>query len=276
MFEELIDSIISKCNPKNELGWLLDAEHFFCENKSWLASSADFADEPRYLLELKALLAPSVGSFKQLRNIMREVWGELCWSNFEASAINEYREASVLKFITVARGGSSSMTGRMLISGAHYFELVRRNENHLHRRLPTIPFEVDFSNLDPIQQSFSQLSEERAEKDWDDDKLLIPEILSLLKRVEHCVLHGKGQFLASEISQDALRYNLEALARTTSRVSFHRTDIAEWRHSLLKIAHPANKPWNQDPEFIWEAVQVHVLKLLPIIEQYRRAYDGAV
>lgn len=273
LFEQVVDLIVSSHKAGDRVGWLLDANHYFGEHKAWLTFTAEFTGNPRCLLELKAFVAPTVQSFDQLRRIMHEISTELCW-NFQATAFEIYREASILRFATI--GSSHAMTGRMIVSGDHYYELARRNENRLHRRLPSFPFDLDFSDLELQLRSPDEQSVYEVENNWNELKLLIPEIVALIEKIERCVSAGKENFLESETSQDALRFNLDVLSRVTAQVSFLRTDIAEWRRDMLQVAHPATRPWNRDSETIWKTAERHVSKLLPIIEKYRMQHDQGI
>lgn len=274
VFEQIVEQIASSQRTGGCDGWLIDAKHYFGENQAWLASSAEVTNDPRCLLALKAVVAPTVESIVQLERILREIWIELCCPDFEATAFETYREASILHFATA--GASSAITGRMIVSGSHYFELVRRKENRARRRLPVIPFDVDFSDLEQrLLNDHERLALEE-ECNWSEDKTLIPEILALVKRTEHVISVGKKQFLGSEISQDALRFNLDALCRTIVKISFGRTDVEEWRRNLLKIVHPSTRPWNRDAEAIWEMAEQEVPKLLPLIQKYQLENDYTV
>lgn len=268
MIEQTVDYILSKNNPECADGWLADAEHYFCDHVAWSAASAERTNDPRCLLELKAIVSTSVESLQKLRAIADEIWKELAWSHYQASGHTAYREASVLRFITVVRDDSSCTTGRMIIGGDHYGELVRRAENKSRRALPQIPFEIDLSELDAKILNPDQLAAFRHSNDWNEDKLLIPQIIGIIRRIEECMV-DEPTFFASEVNQDALRFNLDALSRATGALSFGRTDVAEWRSALLKVVHPSTKPWTQEPKLIFALAEEQVPKLLPLIENYR-------
>lgn len=268
MIEQTIDYILSKSTSGCADGWLADAEHYFCEHVAWTAASANRTNDPRCLLELKAIASSSVESLQNLRAIEEGIWKELAWSHYQASGHTAYREASVLRFVTVVRDDSSCTTGRMIIGGDHYSELVRRAENKSRRALPQLPFEIDLSELDSKILSPDQLLAVRRSNDWNEDELLIPQIIGIIKRIEECIF-DEATFLASEVNQDALRFNLDALSRATGSLSFGRTDVAEWRSALLKVVHPSTKPWTQEPKVIFALAEEQVPKLLPLIENYR-------
>ncbi|MBX9668542.1 MAG: hypothetical protein K2X93_13035 [Candidatus Obscuribacterales bacterium] len=156
----------------------------------------------------------------------------------------------------------------MIIGGDHYSELVRRAENKSRRALPQIPFKIDLSELDAKILNPEQSAAVRYSNDWNEDKLLIPQIINIVKRIEECIDDEKS-FLVSEVNQDALRFNLDALSRATGSLSFGRTDVAEWRSALLKVVHPSAKPWTQEPKVIFALAEEQVPKLLPLIETYR-------
>lgn len=266
MIEQTIDFIISTCKPQCSEGWLDDANHFFGENKAWTNSNAVVTKDARCLLELKAIVSPSVNSLRDLRIIQREIWQNLAWSSFEASAINDYHEASVLRFITVVKGNSSCTTGRMIIAGDHYHELVRRAENHRRSELPRLPFTLDLSDLETQLLIREQVVTLRRANDWNEDKLLIPDIRTLIQRIENCIAAGKQSFFDSTVSQDALRFNLDALTRITGKFSMGRSDVFQWRKQLLEVCDPATRPWQRDAIKLWTMAEEHVPRLLPLID----------
>ncbi len=122
MIEQIISEVIARNRAACGQGWLEDARHYFCEHEAWHKASAFERTDEHCVLELKSTVSPALSSLGELRSIQQKIWLEMAFSYFEASSVIFYKEASVLRFVTLANKTSTCLTGRMIVAEGTTFD----------------------------------------------------------------------------------------------------------------------------------------------------------
>lgn len=109
-------------------GFFHDVDNYFCCSGSMVAASSELINEPLCMLELKGRVGESFSSMRDMATLMYAIWGELSYNAFEASSCIHYRQASVLRFVTVPSFQDYYISGRMVVSSVKQEQLVEQFE----------------------------------------------------------------------------------------------------------------------------------------------------
>ena len=271
MIEHTIERIAATLPAACPDGWLYDAKHYFCEHKAWTKATVFRREEHCCMLELKALVSEEVESLHELRRVLLEIWQNLAWQYFEASAFVSYKEAAVLRFITVNRNEKSYLAGRMIVGGNHYYELTRRWAGKFQHSevIQDAPFEVNFADMDNgvLLLKESELLSKTA--DWAEDEVLIAELKKVIRKLDSYTASGNEGDVKS---RDAALFNVSALVRITGRLKNSLHELSDWRQSARAVLN-LDKPWLVDDEAVWNISRLTISKLPAIIERYGSKFE---
>lgn len=144
MIEEVISSVIenmrSSSNDVSE-GFFLDVDHFLEECQALQSVQVESSSDPRSLVVATAEVDPSVDSIQDLTFALKEVWAAIAYLHFEATSIQWFKEATVLRFVTVISDDNYYVTGTIRVAGPHYPLLAQRFERDfgdMHGPLPNL------------------------------------------------------------------------------------------------------------------------------------------
>jgi uncharacterized protein with HEPN domain len=259
MIEDVIKHLMATVPAVCEDGWLDDAGHYFCHAEGLSKAAAFKREQPDCLLELKGIVSPSVSTLIDLRTLQQRVWQNLAFSTFEASSVTFYREASVLRFIT-AHNKSSCLTGRMVIGGNHYYELVRRSEQSQAdnrkqsklNRLPSAPFQVDFADLDEYVLSVQEAQARNELATAADHQVRLSAALRTVEQITQYISTSKEEDLKSALIREALMFNLQQLFRQCHYFELRRyAGAKEWSNRLRAIPGFVQAPESVDAALVW-------------------------
>lgn len=124
-----IEDAYPPVDPGNK--FFKEVDHFFCGNESFKRASSELVDEPLCMLELKAQVRETFTSFKDIASLMYEIWRELAYDHFEASSCTHYRQASVLKFVTVPSFQDYYISGHMIVNAVKQEHIAAQYEKDL-------------------------------------------------------------------------------------------------------------------------------------------------
>ena len=145
VFESVISEVVSTASASsgdNLTGFVYDAEHYLSENEVLVDVSVRRTAEPRCLLVIDARVTDKATTLQDVASTLREAWVSLAYAEFEASSCAWYREATLLRFVTVMSGPRLFVTGRVIASGGPYDRLVERfvrEFGELHGPLDSVP-----------------------------------------------------------------------------------------------------------------------------------------
>ena len=131
MIESVIQHVLSRTRPSSGddlLGFTIDADYFFGECDLLAEATVAETREPSCMLELSAMLRPHVSALHQVRHALADIWQNLHYQHFEATAWTFDPRAVSLRFVTVVSGGQFCVTGRMRVGGPHYERLHRKGK----------------------------------------------------------------------------------------------------------------------------------------------------
>jgi hypothetical protein len=147
MIEDVISGIVARLRPSSGddlSGFLHDADYALSELESGVFSSADVlsSEDPRSLVNARIIVSPSVASLQDVSQALLRAFGFMAYPHFQASNVQWYREATVLRFITIISGDAFYVTGTLTATGPEYPKLVKsfdRDFGALHGLVPPLP-----------------------------------------------------------------------------------------------------------------------------------------
>lgn len=146
MIERVISDIVRSIPPSsgdNLTGFVIDADHFFGQCEALESVAVNRSPNPLSLLEIRANAAMSVDTVQDLSRSLIDAWESIAYGHFQASAVHFYKEATVLRFITVISGDAFYVSGIVHVAGPNYPNLAQR-------------FERDFGAMHGPLSSFSR------------------------------------------------------------------------------------------------------------------------
>ncbi len=144
MIERVIADIASRLPPSsgdNLTGFVIDADHFLDACESLESVNVDRSTNPSSLLEIRAEAAASVNAVQEISHALLDAWQSIAYTDFQASAVLLYKEATVLRFVTVISGDAFYVSGTVRVAGPHYPALVQRYDRDFgasHGPLPSL------------------------------------------------------------------------------------------------------------------------------------------
>lgn len=139
MIETVIDQVAGQLPPiagDNLLGFRYDVEEALRHGDWCHGHSLTVVEEPRCLLRIELEVAEGVASLQELTSGLVGLWTYVAYKDFEASSIRWYREAAVLRFVTINPLGPYFVAGRVRVAGAHYEPLAEAFERRFHALKP--------------------------------------------------------------------------------------------------------------------------------------------
>jgi hypothetical protein len=146
MIEDVIRLVVARLRAStgdNLLGFLYDAEHALAEVHSAAFSSVEIfsSQEPTALVKARLVVSPIVATLQEVSQALSSAFQFVAYNHFQASALKWYREATVLRFVTVM-SADIYVTGWLTVAGAHYPRLIEafeRDFGALHGPILTCP-----------------------------------------------------------------------------------------------------------------------------------------
>jgi hypothetical protein len=107
-------------------GFEIDTEEFL--GRSFPDPIIRRTKEPTCVIDARATVGTGLSSLQDVSHELTTVWNAIAYSSFEASAIEWHRNATVLRFVTVISNEAFCVTGRIVVSGGPYDQLVEAFE----------------------------------------------------------------------------------------------------------------------------------------------------
>lgn len=142
LIESLIADITGRIPPSagdNLTGFVIDAEYFLDNSEAFESVHIERSKNLDSLLEIHAEVAASISSVQEIHHRLLGAWQSIAYSNFEASAVHYYREATVFRFVTVISHDAFYVSGMIRVAGPHYPTLVQRYNRNLGASLGSLP-----------------------------------------------------------------------------------------------------------------------------------------
>ena len=141
MIERTIKLVVEGVPPSsgNDLvGFSIDVDHFFSADELFDDVQVKQTDQPSELLRVRVKLVSRAIRMHEISASLCAIWSRLGYPHFEASSVTRYREAVVMRFVTVMSGERLAVTGTAIVSGPTYADAVREFE-HGFSKLPPYP-----------------------------------------------------------------------------------------------------------------------------------------
>ena len=136
MIERVIADIAGRLAPSSGdslTGFVIDADHFLGASEALQSVTVKRSTSPSSLIEVRADAARSIETVQELSRALTEAWQALSYPHFQASAVHFYKQATVLRFVTVISGDRFYVSGTVRVAGPHYPNLVQRYERDFGR-----------------------------------------------------------------------------------------------------------------------------------------------
>jgi hypothetical protein len=119
---EIIDALLrkSKLGRQDLSGFIIDLEHPF-ENVTELRSFV--ARETGDKTDMVAVALTTVDgakSIQQITYLLQHAWAEACFFDFQASSVQIYCDAVIMRFVTADEDDKFLYTGSITVSGGNY------------------------------------------------------------------------------------------------------------------------------------------------------------
>jgi hypothetical protein len=137
MIERVIDQIASSHRPStgDDLsGFVHDLDWALEDGEEFESFEVHETSDPRELIRVQAVFKPGAVNIQALGQALDRVWSSVGYQFFRASSLTRYRDATVLRFVTVIGAESFFVAGSLRVTASDYATLVSQ-------------FEKDFESL---------------------------------------------------------------------------------------------------------------------------------
>ena len=127
MIPELIARLRETIPPSegdNLLGFQMDCDVFFGEADSIDDVAVAKTTDPYELLRIRVRLGPSAATLQDVSRALTTAWQSVAYSDFQATSLEWFQEATVLRFVTVIGGARFYVSGCAIATGPTYPSLV--------------------------------------------------------------------------------------------------------------------------------------------------------
>ena len=131
IIEDTIRRVASSVPPSmgdNLLGFRIDMD-LALEGQVLLEShDLTVSDSPLSMINVTATLATDVERLAAVAQMLRAIWDAVAYRHFEASSVQQFRDATILRFITVISDDAFFVSGTVRVKGDSYPRLVANYE----------------------------------------------------------------------------------------------------------------------------------------------------
>lgn len=129
--DDVIARVLAWAKPSsgdNLLGFEIDAEHAFASTEIFDTIRIEETSDPSCLLRVHLTAAGDTQALQDISSALRKAWSQLVYLGFEANAIEQYRDAVVMRFVTATGDGKLCVTGEAIATSSNYEQLVEDYE----------------------------------------------------------------------------------------------------------------------------------------------------
>ena len=133
MIDDVIERVLAWASPSdgdNLLGFALDAEHAFENTGVFDSVGVECTNDPSRLLVVRLIATETTPTLQHIAIALREAWSGLYYLGFEASVMEQYRDAIVMRFVTANATGALCVTGEVIATSPVYERLVAVHEEN--------------------------------------------------------------------------------------------------------------------------------------------------
>jgi hypothetical protein len=150
MIEFLIKQIAEKIPPSpgaNLSGFTQDLDYALWKSKDIITSyKISTTKHPHRLITIEAEIADSVKDLQKVFEIVETIWASVIYRYFEASSYQYYKEAAVLRFVTIASSEQFFVSGAIFLQGEKYHKLISERQQKIERSYDSLPSMTPFEN----------------------------------------------------------------------------------------------------------------------------------
>jgi hypothetical protein len=269
LIEQIIDEVLRTHKADRAVGWLYDANHYFDEDPAWEIAKSVLNDDPRCVLEMKAILQQNCPTLSDVQLAMQRIWSKMSWYYWNSTSFTFYNQAAVLRFATMSHGKSSCLTGRMIVAGNRYLEVLHENRHPQKAAFKDAPFDIDFSDVQPEYVYEEDLDMAALDRQLDSETLEKLELgLKTLSRIVDC-----GS-INSQAMVDSSAMNILLLMQLCNRLRHRDAAIVQWRRDLAakQISFDLDALHNVPHGEIHKAAVTLCTDLKALTDSYRREW----
>jgi hypothetical protein len=105
-------------------GFVIDAEHYFGLCRPFRKVEVEKVCDPLSIVTVHAQIRDDVTSVQEISHALSSALPNVAYNYFSACSVDWYKEATVLRFITVPGQGAYYVSGTVFASGPGYPELL--------------------------------------------------------------------------------------------------------------------------------------------------------
>jgi hypothetical protein len=141
MIEKITSEIVTTLPPISGAdlgGFTEDLRYALWKNRSVLASAqVERTPDPSRLLSVAVTVSDAAASLQDVKQSLLDVWRYCAYTYFQASSCDWYKEATVLRFVSVIARKDHFVSGQIIAGDGPYAQLVEEFEQQFHQ-LPSI------------------------------------------------------------------------------------------------------------------------------------------
>ena len=137
MIEDIVRRIaesLPAVSGDNLTGFIIDAEHYFGSCPPFASVGVEGGSDPLSIVTVRARIREDVASIQDISQALSSALPKVAYNHFSACSIEWYKEATVLRFVTVPGRSTYYVSGTVLATGPSYPRLLAA-------------FERDFSEI---------------------------------------------------------------------------------------------------------------------------------
>ena len=148
MIESLIKQIAEKIPPSsgaNISGFTQDLDYALWKSKDILTLyKVSTTKHPHRLINVEAEIAEKVQKLQVVFDTVETIWTSVMYRYFAASSFQYYKEAAVLRFVTVISDERFFVSGAIILQGEKYQNLVSEHQQKMGKTYDSLPSMTPF------------------------------------------------------------------------------------------------------------------------------------
>jgi hypothetical protein len=150
MIEFLIKQIAEKIpasSGANLSGFTQDLDYALWKSKDNIISyKISTTKHPQRLITVEAEIADNVKDLQKVFETVEIIWTSVIYRYFEASSYQYYKEAAVLRFVTIVKSEQFFVSGAIVLQGEKYHKLISEHQQKIEKSYDSLPTMTPFEN----------------------------------------------------------------------------------------------------------------------------------
>jgi len=143
MIESLINQIAGTIPPSknaNIHGFAQDLDYALWQSKDVIASAQkSITNDLRQLIIVNGVIAENVNALPEVFQALKNIWASIAYNYFEASSCECYKEALILRFVTIMSDKQLFVSGAIVLKGEMYQKLISEHQQKVGQSYELLP-----------------------------------------------------------------------------------------------------------------------------------------